>query len=78
MTAGSARRIGPKQVRIMERSVHLVTGLILVAFVYFTPAPGSALTTGVRWLLPVVVFSGMAMWQGPRLRRYLRRRAARS
>jgi hypothetical protein len=71
------RRIGPRQARILERSVHLVTGLVLVAYVYATPPSDSALTAGVRWLLPVVVFSGVAMWKGPRLRRYLRRRAAR-
>jgi hypothetical protein len=77
MSPRRAQRIGPRQARILERIVHLVTGLVLVAYVYVTPPPGSALTAGVRWLLPIVVFSGLAMWQGPRLRRYLRRRAGR-
>jgi hypothetical protein len=78
MSPRRAQRIGPRRARILERIVHLATGLVLVAYVYVTPPAGSALTAGVRWLLPMVVFSGMAMWQGPRLRRYLRRRAGRA
>ncbi|MGH2699926.1 MAG: hypothetical protein ACRDJL_12115, partial [Actinomycetota bacterium] len=68
--------ISPRRARILERIVHLVTGVVLVAYVYATPPPQSALTSGVRWLLPLVVFSGVAMWQGPRVRRFMRRARA--
>ena len=74
----SGRRLGPRRVRVLERLMHLVTGLALVIYVYVTPAPASAFTVGIRWLVPIVVFSGLAMWQGPRVRRYLRRRGARA
>jgi hypothetical protein len=77
MTAkSSGRRFGPRQVRVLERLMHVVTGLALVIYVYATPAPSSAFTVGIRWLVPVVVSSGLAMWQGPRVRRYMRRRRA--
>ena len=69
-------RIAPRRMRSLERLVHLVTGLALVSYVYATPAPDSPLTAGIRWLVPIVVFSGLAMWQWPRIRRHLRRREA--
>ena len=74
----SGRRITPRRVRFLERLMHLVTGTALVTYVYATPGPESAFTVGIRWLVPIVVFSGIAMWQGPRLRRYLRKRGARA
>jgi hypothetical protein len=66
-------RITPRRARSLERLVHLVTGLALVAYVYLTPPPDSPLTAGIRWLVPMVVSSGLAMWLWPRIRRYLRR-----
>jgi hypothetical protein len=67
------RRIEPRRVRFLQRLVHLVTGFALVAYVYATPEPESPLTVGIRVLVPVVVVSGVAMWQWPRVRKYLRR-----
>jgi len=72
----SGRRLTPKRVRALERLMHLVTGTALVTYVYVTPGPDSAVTLGIRWLVPIVIFSGIAMWQGPRVRRYLRKRGA--
>ena len=74
----SGRRITPRRMRVLERLMHLVTGTALVTYVYATPAPESAFTVGIRWLVPIVVASGVAMWQGPRVRRYLRKRGARA
>lgn len=74
----SGRRITPRRVRVLERLMHLITGFALVTYVYATPAPESAFTVGIRWLVPIVVASGVAMWQGPRVRRYLRKRGARA
>jgi hypothetical protein len=67
-------RITPGRARSLERLVHLVTGSALVAYVYVTPSPDSPLTAGIRWLVPMVVSSGLAMWLWPRIRRYLIRR----
>ena len=65
---GSARRI-----RTVQRAVHLVSGILLLAFVYVTPADGSVLTDVMRWLVfPVLAATGIAMWQWPRLRRWRR------
>ena len=69
-----SRRIEPRRARFLQRLVHLVTGFALVAYVYVTPSPESPLTAGIRWLVPMVIFSGLAMWQWPKIRRYLRRR----
>ena len=74
----SAGRLTPRRMRVLERLMHLVTGSALVVYVYATPGPESAFTLGIRWLVPIVVFSGLAMWQGPRVRRYLRKRGARA
>ncbi|HZK50083.1 MAG TPA: hypothetical protein VFD47_00785 [Actinomycetota bacterium] len=78
MAAKLSGRITPRRVRFLERLMHLVTGTALVTYVYATPGPESAFTMGIRWLVPIVVFSGIAMWQGPRVRRYLRKRGARA
>jgi hypothetical protein len=69
-------RITPRRARSLERLMHLVTGFALVAYVYVTPSPESPFTVGIRWLVPVTVSSGLAMWQWPRVRRYMRRRGA--
>lgn len=74
----SRPRITPRRMRVLERLMHLVTGTALVTYVYATPGPESPFTAGIRLLVPIVVFSGIAMWQGPRVRRYLRKRGARA
>lgn len=74
----SGRQMGRRRVRVLQRLVHLATGFALVAYVYATPAPESAFTVGIRWLVPIVIVSGLAMWQWPRVRRYVRRRGARA
>ncbi len=67
---------GARRTRSRQRLAHLVTGVLVLAYVYVTPAPGSVPEQAVRWLLlPALVASGVAMWQWPRLRRLLWRRA---
>ena len=60
MTAGQQRKV--------QRLVHLAAGLVLIAYLY---APLEAqLEDAVRFLvLPVLVLTGIAMWQAPRIRR---------
>jgi hypothetical protein len=68
MTAAQQRRA--------QRAVHLVAGLVLLAYLY---APlEEQLQDAVRFLvLPLLVVTGIAMWQAPRLRR-LRKRMGRT
>jgi hypothetical protein len=60
MTAGQQRKV--------QRLVHLAAGLVLIAYLY---APLEAqLEDAIRFLvLPVLVLTGTAMWQAPRIRR---------
>jgi hypothetical protein len=71
MTAITARRTGGgKKIRDRQRLAHLVAGAALVAYVYL---PGEALEAAVRWvILPLLVASGVLMWQWPKLRRWAR------
>ena len=60
MTAGQQRKV--------QRLVHLAAGLVLIVYLY---APLDAqLEDAVRFLvLPVLLLTGTAMWQAPRIRR---------
>lgn len=57
--------------RKLERVVHLVAGAVLLAYVYLPL--GSEAEGFVRFVaFPILVGSGMAMWQAPRIRRTLK------
>lgn len=73
MAAIAERRVGGgKRVRDRQRLAHLVGGLLLVAYVY-VPA-GPVLEAAVRWfVLPVLVGSGVVMWQWAKIRRWMRK-----
>jgi hypothetical protein len=79
MTARHPRRpASAKQVRTLQRLAHLLTGALLVAYVYLPLAAGSPVEVAIRWFaLPVLVLSGIVMWQWPRLRRLARQRGIR-
>ena len=63
------------QQRRAERIAHLVAGMVLLGYVY-VPIP-DRLQDSVRYLVvPVLVATGLAMWQAARFRRWRRRRAA--
>jgi hypothetical protein len=68
MTAAQQRRA--------QRGVHLIAALVLIVYLY---APLEAeLQDAVRFIvLPVLVVTGIAMWQAPRIRR-LRKRVSRT
>ena len=58
----------PAQQRQAQRAVHLAAALVLVAYVY-VPV-GTGLHDTVRFIvLPLLVLTGVAMWQGARIRR---------
>lgn len=63
--------------RTTQRGVHLVAAVGISAYIYLTPDPASPATFGIRWVaVPVLVFSGLAMWLWPRLRRRIDRTRA--
>ena len=71
------RTNGPtqRQLRTLQRAVHLVAGVVVLAYVYAAPTAGTAFVTAVRWLfMPTLVVSGMVLWKWPRIRAQLRRR----
>ena len=81
VTANRTPARGPsrRQQRSLQRAIHLITGVALVAQFYATSLPGSGFTTAVRWIaVPMVVTTGVAMWQGPRIRRWLHASGVRS
>ncbi len=54
--------------RKLQRNVHLLAGVLLLGYVY-APAP-SRVQELVRFLVfPLLVATGVAMWQAPRIRR---------
>jgi di/tricarboxylate transporter len=65
-----------KQVRSRQRAAHLVAGLIVLTAVYAGPLLGPVFAAVVQWVVfPVLVFTGVAMWKWPWIRRMLRGRA---
>lgn len=72
--AGQGRRVRGRQ-----RAAHPATGALLVLYVYLPGSPDAVLQTGIRWVaLPLLVVTGVLMWQRPKLRRLIRARSSRS
>jgi thiosulfate reductase cytochrome b subunit len=72
MKGDSGMTITGKGLRDGERILHLVTGFLLLALV-FTPLGASGLGGVLRIaLVPMLVVSGMLMWQHARVTRMLR------
>jgi len=70
----SRRGLSGKQVRDRQRLAHLVTGALLIVYVYLPGTPSPILEVAIRWaILPGVVIAGVLMWQWPKLRRWARR-----
>ncbi len=67
-------RVSNKRLRDLQRAVHLVGGLLVATFVY-TPLRDLALFSLLVQVVvvPVIVATGMTMWQWPRLRKLLTR-----
>jgi thiosulfate reductase cytochrome b subunit len=63
--------------RILIRTLHLVLSIPIIGFIYGPVAhipPAAGFTRFVA--VPLVILSGLWMWQKPRLVRWLRRRRA--
>lgn len=64
-----------KQIRDRQRLAHLVTGALLVVYVYLPGVPSPVFQTAIRWvILPGMVLAGVLMWQWPKIRRRMRGR----
>lgn len=68
------RRPMGKKIRERQRLAHLISGAVLIAYVYLPIDAGSLFEVAVRWVvLPLLVIDGLLMWQWPKLRRLARR-----
>lgn len=74
MTAVTSRRtLTGKQIRDRQRLAHLVTGALLVAYVYLPGTPNPIFQDAIRWVIvPAAVIAGVVMWQWPKIRRWAR------
>ena len=74
MTASTPRRtFGGKKIRDRQRLAHLVTGTLLIAYVYLPSSPSPVLEAAVRWVIvPLLVIAGVLMWHWPKIRRWAR------
>ncbi|HLZ55549.1 MAG TPA: hypothetical protein VKR06_01265 [Ktedonosporobacter sp.] len=68
----SPQKVSNKQIRDIQRAVHLIAALTLLIYIY-TPLGGVSLfTTLLQFVLfPLVAITGILMWQWTRLRRLL-------
>ena len=68
---------GARRRRDVQRAVHVVVGVAVLAQVYGAAAIGPVGTLVVQCLVaPVLVLSGLYLWKGHRLRRLWQARAA--
>lgn len=65
--------ISPKQGRDIQRSVHLATALVLLAYLYTPLNTNGVFDVMIRAIvIPLLILSGVVMWQMPRIRRWRR------
>ena len=66
----STQNISNKQIRDIQRAVHLLAALLLLLY-FYTPLGSATLFTTILqfFVLPLLVITGMLMWQWTRLRK---------
>jgi hypothetical protein len=67
-----------KQIRTVSRYAHLVEGILIALFIYSPTLRSSALYTGfIQFMVvPLIILSGLVMWQLPRINKWRNRRPA--
>lgn len=67
-----------KQLRNIIRAVHIIAGIAIMVFIYVEPARTSTTYQTVLQLItiPVIVISGIAMWQQAAISRMRRQTKA--
>jgi hypothetical protein len=72
-TVTARRPTRGKPLRDRQRAAHLITGALLIVYVYLPASASLAVQPVIRWLvLPLLVIDGILMWQWPRIRRMVR------
>ena len=66
----------PKKLRDIQRAAHLIAAVIVLVYIY-TPLNDNAVSGFMVKVMavPILVGSGLLMWQMPRIRRARARRA---
>ena len=61
-----------KQIRNAVRIAHIIEGAMIAAFIYATPLRSNDIYTAlIQFLiLPLLIISGLVMWQLPRLNKW--------
>lgn len=78
-TAAIRRTSGGKRIRNRQRLAHLISGALLIIYVYLPADAGGLFQAAIRWVvLPLLVIDGVLMWQWPKVRRLARRLSGRS
>ena len=76
----SGPKVSNRRLRDVQRAAHLLGGLMLAFYVYLPliggPAPRVVEGLVQAVVFPLVVATGLLMWQLPRLRKRLRDRAS--
>ncbi len=70
----TAMKLSNKRLRDLQRAVHLTGGLLVMASIYSPLRDQAVLDALVQVVaIPVMLVTGLAMWQAARLRRLLLR-----
>jgi thiosulfate reductase cytochrome b subunit len=66
-----------KQIRTITRWIHIIGGAMIAAFVYASPLRDSDTFTLLMQLvvIPLLIVSGVVMWQQPKILKWLRGRS---
>jgi hypothetical protein len=67
-----------KQLRNTLRVAHIVVGVVMMAVIYIEPLRNSPLLTVAQIIIPLVVISGVAMWQQAALSKLRRQVSAKT
>jgi hypothetical protein len=68
----STRTVSNKQIRTIQRAIHLLAALVVVCCIYLPSGSVPLLTTVVQFVvLPLLAASGLLLWQWTRLRKRL-------
>jgi hypothetical protein len=63
--------------RKLIRWVHLLASIPILGFIYGPVADKPEAAAAVRWvIMPLVALSGLWLWQGPRVRKWVKPKSA--
>ncbi len=63
-----------KLFRQITRWIHIIGSIVIIVYIYTSLGANPAFMTTVRFVtIPLLVLTGLAMWQQPRLMKLLRR-----